>query len=244
MNTKNILFLALITVNFNAFGMKKVGDLLFGSPHKTAEFTGGWTLAKTYESAHHITVAPIEFDITKKLFLTHSFNSANIMNKETKENYFTFKHPEGAEIWQASFFPTGDRIVTISDDELLRIFALNNKELIAQFFCHEGHYSPENIRSVGFDKNGSLLVRTFQGKAYVYANSDKSREKQYIQELLIKYFAAKKSRTYIGTPEHLVTTFADIFTLDPEQLQIVWNSMPADTQELLLQAIQSSSNRE
>lgn len=236
MNKKNILFLALVGINFNTFGMKKFGDLLFGGTKTPVVNSAGWTLVNTYNSAHRITVSPIQTDITKKLFLTHSFDSASISSRATMETKCTFPHPHS--IWEASFFPTGDRIVTISDDEFLRIFALSNKEQIAQFTHND------NIRHVGFDTDGSLLVRTFQGETHVFVNNDKSREKQYIKELLIQYFAAKKSRPRINSSQRLVSTFADHFALDPEQLQIVWNSMPAKTQELMLQAIQSSSERE
>lgn len=232
MNTKNILFLALIGLNFNTFGMEKVKDFLFGHHEQPVENRAGWTLSTTYNSGHHISVDPIAFDITKKLFLTHTTNVAEIVNQKTTDIDKTFQHEHG--IWSVSFFPTGDRIVTVSDDKFLRIFALNNQtEPIAQFNCHD------NIRKVGFDKDGSLLVGTFQGQTLVYVNDNKCSEHRYLEELSIAYLAEEQADTSkIDSGDILVTAFALHFALDEEQLKIIWNSISAEIQKLLLKMVQ------
>jgi WD40 repeat protein len=238
MNTKNMLFLALIGLNVNTFGMEKVKDFLFGHHEQPVEITGGWTLSTTYNNGHHISVDPIAFDITKKLFVTHEHSSADITDRETKDVKCILKHPDTVGIWEASFFPTGDRIVTVSDDQFLRIFALNNKEPIAQFNCHD------NIRKVGFDKDGSLLVGTFQGQTLVYVNDNKCSEHRYLEELSIAYLAEEQADTSkIDSGDILVTTFALHFALDEDQLKIIWNSISAEMQKLLLKVVQKRNTK-
>lgn len=241
MNTKNILFLALVSLNVNIFGMETFKNFLFGHHEQPAEITGGWTLSKTYESGHHIAVDPIAFDITKKFFLSHTNDVAEVINQKTHAVEYNFQHPHG--IWSVSFFPTGDRIATVSDDQFLRVFSLKNNnnepiKPIAQFTCHD------NIRSVGFDKDGSLLIRTFQGQIHVFVNDNKCTEHRYLDELSLAYLAEEQADTSkIDSGDTLVTTFALHFALDEEQLKIIWNTISAETQMILIKAVQNRSKK-